>query len=141
MEIGLSQGHYYPVYFDPEFDEILSLTKSFDTLRIGIHKEKDKDHLVIASGLGNTHSTLSWCLGQLNPRLKPNKDGIKYQGLNGGPLILYEQNRRLWFNACDWSMDEKCKPSDVICYILEPAKSIIKEIIKQATIQMDLIEN
>ena len=139
MEIGKTQGFFVNVYFDPEFEEILELTKSFDTLRIGLHKEKNQTHLVIASGYGATHSTLSHALGKLNPRLKPNKDGIKYQGLSGGSTILYEEDRRLWFNVEDWSMSDKEKPDKVLPFFGEPARSLMKEVIKQSIEQQHLL--
>lgn len=138
MEIGKSQGFYHEVYYDPEPDEIIALTKSFDTLRIGFKLEKNQEHLVVGSGYGNTHSTLSRCIEELNPRQKPNRDGIKYGGLEGS-LILYEENRRLWFNACDIGMSEKTEPERVLRALREPSKSLLKEIIRLSKEQQNLI--
>ena len=141
MEIGLSQGFFGFIYFDPTDEELIQVAKSsFDTLRMGIHKEKDKEYLVFANGYGCTHSSISRAMGMLNPRLKPNHNGEKYQGINGGCLILYEENNRprLLFNAGDWSMSEESKPEEVLRYIKESAYSQLKELVRLIKEQRNL---
>jgi hypothetical protein len=145
MEIGQSQGFFAPVYFDLEPDEIIALTKSYDSLRIGIHHDKgeyDKVfHLVVASSRGACHSTLSKALGRLNPQIKDGeKDGEKYQGLAGGCCILYEEDRRLWFNMCDFSESEKLPAREGLGYFGEPARSLIKQILQHSIEQQNLLE-
>ena len=145
MEIGQSQGFFAKIYFDPEPDEILALTKSFDSLRIGIHHDSGEYnkvyHLVVASGLGATHSTLSRALGELNPRLKAlRSDGLKYQGLSGGSTILFEEDKRLWFNMCDWGGPDKLPAREGLHYFGKPARNMMKEIIRLSIEQQELLE-
>lgn len=143
MEIGQSQGFLAPVYFDPEPDEIIALTKSYDSLRIGIYHDKgeyDKVfHLVVASSRGARHSTLQKALGRLNPQIKPG-NGEKYQGLAGGCCVLYEEDRRLWFNMCDFSGSEKLPAREGLEYFGEPARSLIKQILQHSIEQQNLLE-
>lgn len=130
MNINWRGKDWPPVYFDPEFDEIIELTKSFDTLRIGLKLEKGRYHLVIASGLGNTHSTLSRALGELNPRLKVSRiDGLKYDGLDGC-AILYEEDNRIWFNMDSIGEGEKVSPYDAIKQFPSEIRQMIKDIVR-----------
>lgn len=131
MEIGKSQGFYGYIYLDPDFDELVEVaSRGFDTLRMGIHVENGKEYLVFGDGHGTTHSTVSRALGELNPNLRPSRiDGMKYQGINGGCIILYEENG-YWVNAQDWSMGEHEKPMEVAKAMKEPAKTSFKDLIK-----------
>jgi hypothetical protein len=48
-------GHSYPIYIDPTFDEIVELAKSQpDTLRV----LEDEHVTALASGYGNTHDSV-----------------------------------------------------------------------------------
>jgi hypothetical protein len=130
MDINYRGPDWPSIYFNPDFKEMIALTKSFDTLRIGLKREKGKYNLVIASGYGNTHSTLSRALGELNPRCKVSKfDGLKYDGLDGC-AILYEEDNKYWFNMADLRGDEKETPEVALRTFGEPAKSMLKEIVK-----------
>lgn len=133
------RGEGWPaIYFDPEFDEMIELTKSFDTLRIGGIKEKDKWHLVIASGYGNTHSTLSRALGEMNPRCKPNREGLKYNGLDL-TSILFEEDGRFWFNQSDLSGSEKTPVDVALKDFPTEIRMQLKEIVKLAEEQLNKI--
>jgi hypothetical protein len=131
MDINYRGKDWPPIYFDPEFDEMLELTKSFDTLRIGLVKEKLGVFLVIASGYGNTHSTLSKALGEMNPRLKPNREGEKYAGLDGC-AILYEEDGRHWFNMADLGGGEKESPQNALPCFPSKVRKQLSEIVKLA---------
>lgn len=53
----INHPEWYPCYLNPTFDEIIELSKSgWDTCRILIND--DNDDIIIASGLGNTHSSI-----------------------------------------------------------------------------------
>lgn len=140
MEIGLSQGFYGFIYFDPTPEELIETAKSnFDTLRMGIHTEKGKDYLVYGNGYGTTHSTVSKAMGQLNPRCRPSRiDGCYYEGINGGTVILYIDRNRVLINASDWSMSEEAKPEDVARYMKQPAQHQFKELIRLIRENMEL---
>ena len=98
---------------------------------MGIHTEGGKEYLVFGNGLGTTHSTVSRALGEMDPRIKPSpRDGLKYQGINGGTLILYDEDGRVWINGDSWSMSEKTKPEEVSKYMKEPAKYQFKELVR-----------
>lgn len=53
----INHAEWFPMYLNPNFDEILELANSgWDTCRI-LHNQDNND-LVIASGYGNTHSSM-----------------------------------------------------------------------------------
>ena len=137
MNINWRGADWPAVYWDPEPDEMLELTRSFDTLRVGFKKEKNVFHLVIASGQGNTHSTLSRALGEMNPRCRLNQEGLKYDGLNGTTIIFCDDNR-LWFNMCDFSGNEQTPWRKAINLL--PCREQLKEICRLAVEQQELID-
>jgi hypothetical protein len=139
MDINFRGSDWPPIYFDPEFDEILELTKSFDTLRCGIHLEKGKHYLVIASGLGNTHSSLSRAIGEMNPRGRLSRiDGLKYGGLDG-TFIIYEEQGKLWFNMCDYGGEEKVAASQAISQFPVELHAQLRDIVNTASMQRNHI--
>ena len=138
MDINFRGKGWPSIYFDPEFEEMIELTKYFDTLRIGGLEEKDGWHLVIASGLGNTHSTLSRAIGEMNPRCKPNREGLKYGGLDL-TSILYEEDGKFWFNQCDLSGYEKTSIEEGLKDFPEPIRTMLKEIVKLAEERLNKI--
>ena len=137
MDINWRGADWSPIYWDPEPGEMLALTRSFDTLRVGFKLEKGFYHLVIASGLGNTHSTLSRALGEMNPRCKPNREGIKFGGLDGWVIIYYECNR-LWFNMEDYSGNERTPWRQAVGQL--PCSDQLKEICRLAVEQQELMD-
>lgn len=139
MNINHRGPGWPPIYFEPTFEEMLELTKSFDTLRIGMVREKGEYYLVIASGFGNTHSTLSRALGELNPRCRPSRiDGLKYNGLDG-TAILYEEDRKFWFNMNDLDGGEKETVEEALRKFPYSVGKQLREIVKLAYEQMNPI--
>ena len=56
----INHPDWYPSYLNPSFEELLELAQSsWDTCRILVNN--DNDDFVIASGLGNTHSSILDC--------------------------------------------------------------------------------
>lgn len=78
----------YPIYLNPTFDEIVDLAKrKWDSIRILIINDSD---ICIASGYGNTHSSMVQCLR----RIKGNR-------FSTDSYILYHENSLAYFNLED----------------------------------------
>ena len=131
MDINFRGPGWPPIYFDPTWEELVELLKSFDTLRIGfVDTPNGESDLVLASGFGNTHNTLARALGEMNPHLKPSpRDNLKY-GRMHGTCIFFEDAGRYWFNLSDFGAAEYTTPSEAIHHFRGRARRVVKDILQ-----------
>jgi hypothetical protein len=91
--VRINHPDWYPCYLNPDFGELMELAKSgWDTCRILVNPE-NKD-FIIASGLGNTHSSMVQCYRMfLGKRRAPATDSY----------ILHHRGRIAYFNMEDFA--------------------------------------
>lgn len=86
----------YPIYLNPTQEELQELAQSnWDTLRILL--TPDPEELVIASGLGNSYSSMLQALIKF-------KNGI-LQDVDC--FVVYHENNRVFMNLEDWGGEEQ----------------------------------
>lgn len=115
----------YPVYLNPTFDEILKLAKTnWDTIRI-CYEEKSKD-LYIASGYGNTHTSVSRTAKQYK-----NNNRLYFY-----TYILYRYSGKAYMNLIDVG------ESDDACYdkwkheFDSDALKILKDLVRESNLNL-----
>jgi len=93
----------YPIFIDPDFNELMELAKSgWDTVRICLNQ--NDDFIAMASGHGNTHQSVI--------------DAVKnVKGLrrwHPETYILFKEQGDFWFNLEDVSGERKAHYRKVV---------------------------
>lgn len=121
----------YPIYFEPTFPEILELAASeWDTCRIVIIDDKrvsDEEKLVIASGFGNTHTTLVE-FTRKHFQLK------RYP--YGRPMILYHRNGIAFFNLEDIGGKDNARFERASKTLNDNHAELIKDLIRESDLAL-----
>lgn len=115
---------WYPCYLNPSFDEVVELAKSsWDTCRILVNNENGD--LIIASGYGNTHESISKLYSDhLKKKRRPCTDSF----------ILYHSNRVAFMNLEDVSGSQRARLED--WPFDEPHLSVIKDLVRESDLAL-----
>jgi hypothetical protein len=112
-----------PIFLNPSFDEILELAQNrWDTIRI-LASKKD---LVLASGYGNTHSSMMFCL----------KKHYGRQVLYYESFILYHNHQKAYFNLEDLSGNEEAGYIVWREYFSQEQVEILRDLIRESGLSL-----
>jgi hypothetical protein len=121
----INHPDWYSSYLNPTFEEILELAKSgWDTCRILMNP--DNNDLVIASGYGNTHSSIAERYRvALGKRRIPSCESY----------ILYHENRIALLNLEDVSGSQRARVADNLD-LFGKHQDLIKDLIRESDLSL-----
>lgn len=121
----INHPDWTPCYLNPDFNEILELARSqWDTCRIAI--ALDSNDMVIASGYGNTHtSILERYRLHLNKRRTPSTD----------TFILYHEEGKAYLNLEDVTGKRKARIMDNLD-LFGPHAETVQDLIRESDLAL-----
>ncbi len=123
MKIGYRGEEWersYPIYLNPSFDEILKLAQSgWDTIRIAT----DEANIIMASGLGNTHTNLAEAY---------HAGKKKYECGLLDVMILYHVNGIAYMNMEDVGGPERARHDRWSRVVDDAHEAILKDLIRES---------
>ena len=114
----------YPIYLNPNFNEILELAQAgWDTIRICV--ESDTGDILLASGYGNTHTSIARRYKIINRR-----------GLLDS-FLLYKEGNIAYFNTEDMRGGrEKHRSPGWEKYFSQEHEEAIKDLIRESNLTL-----
>lgn len=118
----------YPIYLDPDFAEVLEICKvGWDTLRVGTFtipysQTLENEHLVIASGYGNIHTTLAHAI----------RDHFRNKRIMMDPYILHHRGGIAYFNLEDVGGSQYARYEKWSGFFRQEHVEIFKDIIRES---------
>lgn len=120
----IEEPNWYPCYLNPTFDEVLELARSgWDTCRILVNSANGD--MVIASGYGNTHTSIA---NRYRAYTKRKRDGLD-------PYILYHRNGVALLNLEDMSGHERARVEENL-ELFAPHEDLIRDLIRESNLSM-----
>jgi hypothetical protein len=140
----INSPDWYPCYLNPDFGEVLELAKSgWDTIRIlaeqphGKVVESTPGDLIIASGLGNTHSSIMDAYAKSKGGYRVVNGRVRYRGIpHVTPYILYHENRIALFNLEDCSGSQRARFSEAEKYFYSGHAELLRDLIRESDLSL-----